>query len=130
MITRTIRDIYTADIESIWIDQPDALERGSRLHGSRAAPSMSSGSSTTKAANRSSVQYKIEEEISRIQSRRVPLPAGGSSSSTRPKPSLPSTSTAETSATRTPMPRRTPTRSTRPQLRKSPARSGSATWAE
>src|SRR5690606_25643718 len=27
MITRTIRDIYTSEIESIWIDEPAAFER-------------------------------------------------------------------------------------------------------
>ncbi|MAT15525.1 MAG: ribonuclease E [Planctomyces sp.] len=77
MIIRTIRDIYTEEIDNIWIDEPQAYERACefmkivmpkyvnriKLHEGR-SPIFS--------------QYKIEEEISHINDRVVPLRGGGS----------------------------------------------------
>lgn len=77
MITRTIRDIYTADIEAIWIDQPDALDRA-RDFMDVVLPKHVERIKHYEGREPIFGQYKIEEEISRIQSRRVPLPAGGS----------------------------------------------------
>jgi len=77
MITRTIRDIYTSDIETIWIDEPEALERA-REFMEAVLP---------KAVDRIRLydgkepifhKYNIEKEIEKIHSRRVPLEGGGS----------------------------------------------------
>lgn len=77
MITRTIRDIYSSDIESIQIDQPDALERA-REFMEVVLPRHVDRITLYEGREPIFHKYKIEEEISRIQSRRVPLPAGGS----------------------------------------------------
>ena len=77
MITRTIRDIFTAEIDTIWIDEPHAFERAQeflrvvmpkfvdrlKLHEEK-APLFH--------------KYGLEEEIAKIQRRQVPLPEGGS----------------------------------------------------
>jgi ribonuclease E len=77
MITRTIRDIFSSDIDSVWIDEPQAYERAcefmkavlphrvDRLHHYSGQESIFH-------------KYQIEEEISRIQNRTVPLKGGGS----------------------------------------------------
>ncbi|HWE37273.1 MAG TPA: Rne/Rng family ribonuclease [Isosphaeraceae bacterium] len=77
MITRTIRDIFSADIDTIWIDEPQAFERAQEFL--RVV--------MPKYVNRLKFydekvplfhKYGIEDEISRIQRRQVPLPEGGS----------------------------------------------------
>lgn len=77
MITRTIRDIYTGDIESIQIDEPEALERA-RDFMHVVMPRHVDRIQLYEGREPIFHKYKIEEEISRIQSRRVPLAAGGS----------------------------------------------------
>jgi ribonuclease E len=77
MITRTIRDIFTAEIDTIWIDEPAAFERAQEFL--RVV--------MPKFVNRLKLydekvplfhKYGIEEEIAKIQRRRVDLPEGGS----------------------------------------------------
>ena len=77
MITRTIRDIFTAEIDTIWIDEPAAFERAQEFL--RVV--------MPKFVNRLKLydekvplfhKYGIEDEISKIQRRHVPLPEGGS----------------------------------------------------
>ena len=77
MITRTIRDIFTAEIDTIWIDEPAAFERAQEFL--RVV--------MPKFVNRLKLydekvplfhKYGIEEEIAKIQRRQVPLPEGGS----------------------------------------------------
>jgi len=77
MITRTIRDIFTSEIDTIWIDEPAAFERAQeflrvvmprfvnriKLYGEK-VPLFH--------------KYGIEDEIAKIQRRHVPLPEGGS----------------------------------------------------
>jgi len=77
MITRTIRDIYTGDIESIQIDESAALDRA-REFMNVVMPRHVDRIQLYEGREPIFQKYKIEEEISRIQSRRVPLPAGGS----------------------------------------------------
>jgi ribonuclease E len=77
MITRTIRDIYHADIESIWIDEPAAFERA-REFMKVVLPKHVDRVKLYEGKAPLFNQYNIEEEIDRIQSRRVPLPSGGS----------------------------------------------------
>lgn len=77
MITRTIRDIFTSEIDMIWIDERNAFERAQefmrnvmpryvdriRFYDDR-APLF--------------YRYGIEQEIAKIQRRNVPLAGGGS----------------------------------------------------
>jgi len=77
MITRTIRDIFTADIESIWIDEPKAYERA-RDFMEVVMPRHIDRIKLYDAKEPLFHKYRLEEEIDRIQSRRVPLPGGGS----------------------------------------------------
>jgi ribonuclease E len=77
MIIRTIRDIFTADIDAIYIDETAAFERSkeflnlvmprhvSRLHHYEGREPLFH-------------KYGIEQEIARIHKRIVPLPQGGS----------------------------------------------------
>ncbi len=77
MITRTIRDIFNAEIDTIWIDEPAAFERAQEFL--RVV--------MPKFVNRLKFyddkvplfhKYGLEEEIVKIQRRRVDLPEGGS----------------------------------------------------
>ncbi len=77
MIIRTIRDIFTADIDAIYIDEADAFERSkeflnlvmprhvNRLHHYEGREPLFH-------------KYGIEQEIARIHKRIVPLAQGGS----------------------------------------------------
>ena len=77
MIIRTIRDIFTSDIDAVWIDEPEAYERAREFmrvvlprHVNR----------VKLYEGRASIfhKYSIEDEIARIQERQVPLKGGGS----------------------------------------------------
>ncbi len=77
MITRTIRDIFSGEIDTIWIDEPQAFERAQEFL--RVV--------MPKYVNRLKLydervplfhKYGIEDEIAKIQRRHVPLPEGGS----------------------------------------------------
>jgi ribonuclease E len=77
MITRTIRDIFTSEIDTIWIDEPQAFERAQEFL--RVV--------MPKFVNRLKLydervplfhKYGIEDEIAKIQRRRIDLPEGGS----------------------------------------------------
>lgn len=77
MITRTIRDIYNAEIDTILIDEQEAFERARDFikivlpkHVDR----------VQKYAGDEPLfhKYNIEDEITRIQARHVPLKGGGS----------------------------------------------------
>lgn len=77
MIIRTIRDIFTNEIDSIYIDQPEAYERAKeflqlvmprhvdRLHHYNGREPLFH-------------KYKLDEEIAGIHKRKVPLRGGGS----------------------------------------------------
>jgi ribonuclease E len=77
MIIRTIRDIVTADVDAIYVDEKSAYERAkeflqlvmprhvSRLHFYEGKEPLFH-------------KYKLEEEIARIHKREVPLRGGGS----------------------------------------------------
>jgi ribonuclease E len=77
MIIRTIRDIFTSEIDAVWIDEPEAYERAREFmrvvlprHANR----------VKLYEGRASIfhRYDIEDEIARIQQRQVPLKGGGS----------------------------------------------------
>lgn len=77
MITRTIRDVFTSEIETIWVDEPRAYEHAKeflQIVMPRYANRIQLYTDSEPLFHR----YGIEEEIQRIQQRRVPLPNGGS----------------------------------------------------
>ncbi len=77
MIIRTIRDIYSAEIDSIWIDEPRAFERA-REFMNIVLPRHVDSVKLYDGREPLFHQYDIEQEITRIQHRHVPLKGGGS----------------------------------------------------
>ncbi|WP_422931692.1 Rne/Rng family ribonuclease [Singulisphaera sp. PoT] len=77
MITRTIRDIFTSEIDTIWIDEPSAFERAQeflRVVMPRFVNRLKLYDEKVPLFHK----YGIEDEIAKIQRRHVPLPEGGS----------------------------------------------------
>jgi len=77
MITRTIRDIYTAEIDAVWIDEPQAYQRA-REFMKIVLPRHVERIQLYEGKEPLFRKYNVEDEIARIQSRRVPLKGGGS----------------------------------------------------
>ena len=77
MITRTIRDNFTADIDTVWIDDPDAYERA-REFCEIVMPRYASRLKLYDGKEPLFHKFGIEQEIHKIQQRKVPLPFGGS----------------------------------------------------
>ncbi|HEX4590185.1 MAG TPA: Rne/Rng family ribonuclease, partial [Gemmataceae bacterium] len=77
IITRTIRDTFTSDIDTVWVDEPTAFAHAQEfLQG--VMPRYASRLKLYNSSEPLFHKYKIEEEIARIQQRKVPLPHGGS----------------------------------------------------
>ena len=77
MITRTIRDILSVDIDSIMIDEESAYERVGdflKLVMPRSANKLKLYNGKDPLFHK----YKVETEIAKIHAREVPLPDGGS----------------------------------------------------
>jgi ribonuclease E len=77
MITRTIRDIFTSDIDTIWVDEPNAFEHAQEFL-QIVMPRYANRIKLYEGKEPLFHRYGIEEEIARIQQRKVPLPNGGS----------------------------------------------------
>ncbi|MCH8830343.1 MAG: Rne/Rng family ribonuclease [Planctomycetes bacterium] len=77
MIIRTIRDIYTSEIDSLWIDEVGAYERA-RDFVKIVMPRQAGRIHLYEGKEPIFHKYKIEEEITKIQNRHVPLRGGGS----------------------------------------------------
>ncbi len=77
MVIRTIRDIYTGEIDSIWLDEPAAYERA-REFMNVIMPNHVERVHLYDGQESIFHKYDIEDEISRIQNRKVPLVRGGS----------------------------------------------------
>ena len=77
MIIRTIRDIYTAEIDTVLIDQPEAYERAKEFM-EIVMPKHADRVQLYEGKEPLFHKYNIEEEINRIQNRHVPLKGGGS----------------------------------------------------
>jgi ribonuclease E len=77
MITRTIRDIFTSDIDTIWVDEKNAYEAAKEFL-TVVMPRYASRIKFWDSTEPMFHKYGIEQEIVRIQQRHVPLPAGGS----------------------------------------------------
>ncbi len=77
MIIRTIRDIFTSDVDAIYIDEPAAYERAKEfLH--LVMPRHAGRLHLYEGREPLFHKYNIEEEIGRINQREVPLKKGGS----------------------------------------------------
>jgi ribonuclease E len=77
MITRTIRDTFTSDIDTIWVDEPSAFEHAKEFL-QIVMPRYANRIKLYEGKEPLFHKYGIEEEIARIQQRKVPLPHGGS----------------------------------------------------
>ena len=77
MITRTIRDIFNATIDTIWIDEPHAFERAQEFLRV-VMPKYVDRLKLYEGKVPLFHKYGLEEEIVKIQRRRVDLPGGGS----------------------------------------------------
>jgi ribonuclease E len=77
MITRTIRDTFTSEIDTIWVDEPAAFEHAQEFL-KIVMPRYANRIQLYSGSEPLFHKYGIEEEIARIQQRHVPLPNGGS----------------------------------------------------
>jgi ribonuclease E len=77
MITRTIRDTFTSEIDTIWVDEPAAFEHAQEFL-TIVMPRYASRIKRYDGAEPMFHKYGIEDEIARIQQKHVPLPNGGS----------------------------------------------------
>jgi ribonuclease E len=77
MITRTIRDTFTKDIDTIWVDEAAAFEHAQEFL-QIVMPRYANRIKLYEGKEPLFHKYGIEEEIARIQQRKVPLPHGGS----------------------------------------------------
>jgi ribonuclease E len=77
MITRTIRDTFTSDIDTIWVDEAAAFEHAQEFL-QIVMPRYASRIKNYADSEPLFHKYGIEDEIVRIQQRHVPLPHGGS----------------------------------------------------
>ena len=77
MIIRTIRDIFTTEVDSIYIDEPGAYERAKEFL-QIVMPRYVNRLQLYEGKEPLFHKYKLDEEISRINQRQVPLRGGGS----------------------------------------------------
>jgi ribonuclease E len=77
MITRTIRDTFTGDIDTITVDEPAAYEHAKEFL-EVVMPRFADRIRLYDGKEPLFYRHGIEDEIARIQQRKVPLPNGGS----------------------------------------------------
>ena len=77
MIIRTIRDIFTADVDAIYIDEPAAYERAKEFL-QIVMPRYVSRLQHYEGKEPLFQKYNLDEEIAQINQRKVPLRGGGS----------------------------------------------------
>ena len=77
MMIRTMRDIYTGEIDAVWIDEDSAYERAHEFM-KIVMPKHVSRVKRFSEPEPLFSYYNIEDEIARIQDRNVPLSGGGS----------------------------------------------------
>jgi ribonuclease E len=77
MITRTIRDTFTNDIDTIYVDEPTAFEHAQEFF-QVVMPRFANRLKLYEDKEPLFHRYSIEEEITRIHQRKIPLPQGGS----------------------------------------------------
>jgi ribonuclease E len=77
MVTRTIRDNFSADIDTIWVDEPAAFEAAQEFM-QVVMPRYADRIKFYDGKEPLFHKYGVEDEIHRIQQKKVPLPGGGS----------------------------------------------------
>ena len=77
MVTRTIRDNFTSDIDTIWIDEPNAFEAAQEFMQA-VMPRFADRLKFYDSKEPLFHKFKIEDELARIQLKKIPLPQGGS----------------------------------------------------
>ncbi len=77
MIIRTIRDIFTTELDSIHIDEPNAYERAKEFL-QLVMPRYVNRLQLYEGKEPLFYKYRLDEEIAKIHRRAVPLKAGGS----------------------------------------------------
>jgi ribonuclease E len=77
MIIRTIRDIFTGEVDAIYIDEPQAYERA-REFLQIVMPRYVGRLQLYEGKEPLFHKYRLDDEISRIQQKKVPLRHGGS----------------------------------------------------
>ena len=77
LVTRTVRDVFSADVDRVIVDHPDVADRVRdviRISTPKAADVVQAYDEAVPLFSR----YGIEHEIEQMYSRHVPLPSGGS----------------------------------------------------
>ncbi|VTU01101.1 ribonuclease e : Ribonuclease G and E OS=Singulisphaera acidiphila (strain ATCC BAA-1392 / DSM 18658 / VKM B-2454 / MOB10) GN=Sinac_3259 PE=4 SV=1: S1: RNase_E_G [Gemmataceae bacterium] len=77
MITRTIRDIFTNDIDTIWVDEPTAFAHASEFL-QIVMPKFASRIRYFESTEPLFHKYGVEDEIAKIHQKRIEMPLGGS----------------------------------------------------
>ncbi|HEX3148549.1 MAG TPA: Rne/Rng family ribonuclease [Gemmataceae bacterium] len=77
MVTRTIRDMFTADIDAIHIDEPEAFAQAQEFM-KIVMPRFADRIKLHADAEPIFHHYRIEQEVQKLQDKKVPLPGGGS----------------------------------------------------
>ena len=77
MVTRTLRDTFASDVDTIWVDEPGAYEHAKEFM-QIVMPRYASRLKLYDGKEPLFHKYGIEDEITRIQQRKIPLPFGGS----------------------------------------------------
>jgi ribonuclease E len=77
MITRTIRDIFTNDIDTIWVDEPVAFAHASEFL-QIVMPKFASRIRYFESSEPLFQKYGVEDEIAKIHQKRIEMPLGGS----------------------------------------------------
>ena len=77
MIIRTIRDIFTEEVDTIYIDEPSAYERA-REFLQLVMPRYVNRLQLYEGKEPLFFKYRLDQEIAKIHSRTVPLKSGGS----------------------------------------------------
>ena len=77
IVIRTIRDVLSSDIDSIWIDNEAAYERAKEFL-KMVMPRSADRLKFYEGKDPMFHQYKVEDEIAKIHAREVDLPDGGS----------------------------------------------------
>jgi ribonuclease E len=77
MVTRTIRDIFSSEIDAIWVDEKNAYESAKEFLDV-VMPKYADRIKLWENSEPMFFKHGIEQEIGRIQQRRVELPMGGS----------------------------------------------------
>jgi ribonuclease E len=77
MITRTIRDIFTNDIDTIWVDEANAFAHASEFL-QIVMPKFASRIRYFESSEPLFHKYGVENEIAKIHQKRIEMPLGGS----------------------------------------------------